>query len=121
MSQVPYNDLRKKVNAEESSVIRDRVARTREIQKKRFNDELKLNSDMNNNEIKFYSKLDAESEKILELAYNKMNLSARALNSVLKISRTIADLENIEKIGKNHVIEALSYRRIDREFANDMF
>lgn len=119
VNQVPYDDLRKNTNGEKSLDIRKRVTMARDLQGKRYKNELKLNSDMTNKEIKEYSKLDSESEEILELAYNNMNLSARALNSVLKISRTIADIEGTEKIGKKHVIEALSYRRIDKELKSE--
>ncbi len=119
VSQVPYDDLRKKAKAEKSKLIKERVTKAREVQARRYNSELKLNSDMTNNEIKMYSKLDSESEAMLEMAYNSMSLSARALNSILKISRTIADMDAKVKIEKNHLIEALSYRRIDKEFARE--
>ncbi len=115
VSQVPYDDLRKQAKAEKSEKVRERVSNARKMQEERYQSELKLNGDMTNSEIKKYSKLCDETESLLETAYNAMGLSARALNSILKISRTIADLDASETIEKKHLVEALSYRRIDRE------
>lgn len=115
VNQVPYEELRKRGGGEKSARIRERVERARQSQQRRYRSQLRLNGDMSNAEIQVFSKLEEESELLLESAYKSMGLSARAMNSILKISRTVADLDGAERIEKKHLIEAMSYRRIDRE------
>ncbi len=92
-----------------SEEIKKRIKKAREIQKKRFGKE-KLNSDMNAREISKFIKLEKEEKDILETASKSLNISPRVFHKILKISRTIADLENSEKIKKEHLLEALQYR-----------
>lgn len=117
MNPVPYEDLMHKEKSESSEEIKKRVINARNIQKKRFKGKIKLNSNMNSSDIKEFCKLEVNTEKLLEKAYESMHLSARSLNSVLKVARTISDLKAAENIDKESVLEALSYRRIDKELS----
>lgn len=94
-----------------SKEIRKRVQSARDLQTKRFRkDKIISNSEMNSKLIKKYCELSAESIEILKMAVNKLNLSARSYNKILKVSRTIADLDNLPNIKPNHIAEALQYR-----------
>ncbi|MEY2985884.1 MAG: hypothetical protein RJB24_113 [Candidatus Parcubacteria bacterium] len=96
---------------ESSEEIRKRVEKAREIQRQRFqNMNIKTNSSMNIKQIQEICILDKPSQQLLSQAVNKMNLSARSYNRILKISRTIADLSNSSSITINHIAEALQYR-----------
>lgn len=96
---------------ESSEQIRKRVEKAREIQRQRFKDwNIKTNSSMNIKQIQEICILDKPSQQLLSQAVNKMNLSARAYNRILKISRTIADLSNSPVITITHIAEALQYR-----------
>lgn len=96
---------------ESSAEIRKRVESAREIQRQRFKDwNIKTNSSMNIKQIQEICILDKPSQQLLSQAVNKMNLSARAYNRILKISRTIADLSNSPTITITHIAEALQYR-----------
>lgn len=101
---------------EESSTIKKRVQKARDIQIKRFSAERRINSnaEMDNKDIKEFCKLDKESTLLLQMAVSKMNLSARSYYRIIKLGRTIADLETSEDIKSSHIAEALQYRpRID--------
>ncbi len=94
-----------------SKEIRGRVQLARDLQTKRFKkDRIISNSEMNNKLIKKYCPLGSESLEILKMAVNKLNLSARSYNKILKVSRTISDLDNSREIKPNHIAEALQYR-----------
>ena len=96
---------------EGSREIRKRVQKARDIQSKRFkNKKITSNSEMGNKEIKEFCILDENSIKLLSLAVVKMNLSARSYNRTIKLARTIADLEGLNKINSTHIAEALQYR-----------
>jgi magnesium chelatase family protein len=98
-------------DAESSSAIRKRVQRARDIQTRRFkNLKITSNSEMGNKEIKEFCILDENCIKLLQLAVVKMNLSARSYNRTIKLARTIADLEGMDKINSTHIAEALQYR-----------
>lgn len=101
-----------KVNIGPSSKeIRKRVQMARDIQTKRFHkDKIISNSEMNSKLIKKYCELSIESLEILKMAVNKLNLSARSYNKILKVSRTIADLDKSKEIKPDHIAEALQYR-----------
>lgn len=101
---------------EPSSKIRERVKRARERQLERFRKEkIFSNSQMGEKEIKKYCELTPEGKKLLEQAIQEFSLSARAYTRILKISRTIADLEGKEKILPHHISEAIQYRCLDRQ------
>jgi magnesium chelatase family protein len=116
VGRVEYRDLMYKGNEESSESIRERVMKAREIQKGRFNGNGIFNSRMTNEEIKKHCKIDAETESIFEMAAKKMNLSARSFFRVLKVSRTISDLEGSDSIKKSHLLEALSYKNLQRNY-----
>lgn len=117
VGRVPYNDLLGRSLAESSEVIRERVRRVREIQNMRFGDSgTNYNSRMTNDEIKRYCRMDVETERIFELAIKRMSLSARSFFRILKVTRTIADLDDSEVIEKKHVLEALSYKNLQRNY-----
>ncbi|MBC8043531.1 MAG: YifB family Mg chelatase-like AAA ATPase, partial [Rhizobacter sp.] len=107
---------------ETSAVIRERVIRARQIQSERFKNyrdqSVFCNAQMTTRMIKTFCKLNAESEERLGLAMKKMNLSARAHDRILKVSRTIADLQGSPEIEMKHLLQAIQYRSLDREFWN---
>lgn len=110
-----YQELASKDAGEPSSAIRQRVNAARQIQLARFQKRnLHANAQMGTRDIKKYCAVKPEAEKLLEVAINKLGLSARAYSRVLKVSRTIADLEGSEDIQPSHVSEAIQYRSLDR-------
>jgi magnesium chelatase family protein len=112
---VPYKDLRKQGGAESSRDIRNRVTRARAIQTERFaRTKIYANAQMGSRHIKKYCGIDDDSSALLESAIDKLGLSARAYNRILKISRTIADLEGVDDIRSDHIAEAIQYRTLDR-------
>ena len=103
--------LTSKFQTEPSAKIQARVQRARDIQIKRFRSlPIKSNAEMSPKQMKKFASLDDQSILLLKQAISKLNLSARAFHRVIKIARTIADLENSPKIKSNHVAEALQYR-----------
>lgn len=114
---VKYKELSAKVTGEKSDMIRDRVMSAREIQFNRFTDldNIFTNGDMGSKEIRTYCQLDTGGEELLKMAMNKLGLSARAYDRILKVSRTIADLDTSENIQPQHISEAIQYRSLDRE------
>jgi magnesium chelatase family protein len=116
---VPYKDLIKTTSEETSAAIRKRVAAARLLQTKRFRrTKIYCNAQMGSRQIKTYCKIDKDISLLLETAIDKLGLSARAFNRVLKIARTLADLENESHISVNHVSEAIQYRSLERGLSN---
>ena len=108
---IPPGKLTGKFQSESSATIQKRVQRARDLQLKRFKGmKITSNAEMNNKQLKAFCNLDDQSILLLKQAISKLNLSARAFHRVIKIARTIADLENSEKIKSNHIAEALQYR-----------
>ncbi len=102
-------------SGETSGVIRERVIKARLRQTSRFEGtKIHCNAKMHSRQIKKYCKLDENSKSLLRSAIEKLGFSARAYDKILKISRTIADLDNKENIESNHVAEAIQYRNLDR-------
>jgi magnesium chelatase family protein len=100
---------------EPSALIRQRVNRARAIQVARFQKRgIHANAQMGTKEIKRYCIVEKGAESLLEIAINKLGLSARAYSRILKVSRTIADLEGSETIQPGHISEAIQYRSLDR-------
>ncbi|MDU1177708.1 MAG: YifB family Mg chelatase-like AAA ATPase, partial [Peptoniphilus harei] len=115
--EVNYKDISSERSGESSEAIRNRVKYVREVQKDRFRDEtFKYNSEIPENKLKRYCALDNNSEKILELAFKKYGMSARTYNKILKIARTIADMDGCENIKEDHVLESIQYRTMDKKF-----
>jgi len=113
---VKYEQLRSEGKAERSHSIRDRVSRTRDIQLKRLAGEgIYSNSQMKPRHIKKYCRLDAQGHNLLEQAVRQLGLSARAYHRILKVARTIADLEGQESIQPHYLLEAIQYRTLDRK------
>ncbi len=110
-----YEDLTSRDPGEPSEVIRQRVNASRAIQLDRFQKRgIHANAQMGTKEIKRYCVVEKGAESLLEMAINKLGLSARAYSRVLKVSRTIADLEGSEAIQPGHISEAIQYRSLDR-------
>ncbi len=115
--RVQYEQLKAPSKVETSENIRARVKQAREIQSRRFADtSFTLNSQMTPAAVKANCRLDVESEQMLKHAFNKFNMSARAYDRILKVARTIADLEASDKICVQHVAEAIQYRSLDRKY-----
>ncbi len=112
---VPYKDLMGDSNAEPSEEIRKRVESARSIQSSRFvRTKIYCNAQMSSRHIKKDCVIDEASADLLESAIDKLGLSARAYNRILKIARTIADLEGRADIQVDHISEAIQYRNLDR-------
>ena len=114
---VPFDKISDKTPAEASKLIRERVIKAREIQNKRFKDEdsIHCNAQMTPKMLTKYAAPDDSGLQLLKTAMDRFNLSARAYDRILKVSRTIADLDNSEKILSKHLAEAINYRNLDRE------
>ena len=93
-----------------SEKIKTRVIKAREIQKHRFNNE-KLNRDMTNEDVEKYCFLNNECENVMRTAIRTLNLSMRTYHKILKVARTIADLDNKIEIEKPHILEAINFRK----------
>jgi magnesium chelatase family protein len=110
VDHVAYEDLGRGGDGREKTFdISERVARAREKQKQRFGKE-KLNSEMSVKDISQFVVLSSEVETLLNETAQKLSLSPRSYHRVIKLARTIADLENSETIEQNHILEALQYR-----------
>ena len=117
MPAVKFRDLRKAPDAEGSDVIRERVIRTRRRQLERYQGEkIYSNAQMSPRQLRKYCNLSPECERLLENAMSRLGLSARAHDRILKVSRTIADMEGSDDIGVTHISEAIQYRSLDRNY-----
>lgn len=117
VTPVPFEKLSDAQKSESSHDIRTRVTKAREIQSKRFSetDGVHYNAQMNTKYIREHCALDQASLQLLKTAMERLNLSARAYDRILKVSRTIADLEGSESVESAHIAEAIQYRSLDRE------
>jgi len=114
---VPFDKLSDKTPVESSEVVRERVIKARDIQEKRFADDedVYCNAQMNTKLQRKHCYVDQPGKEMLKTAMDRIGLSARAYDRILKVSRTIADLEQSENIQPNHLAEAIQYRNLDRE------
>ncbi|PQJ75673.1 YifB family Mg chelatase-like AAA ATPase [Polaribacter gangjinensis] len=117
VTPVPFEKLSDERKGESSVEIRKRVTAAREIQSERFKEteNLHYNAQMNVKHIRKYCELSEQSKQLIKTAMEKLNLSARAYDRILKVSRTIADLANSENINPEHIAEAIQYRSLDRD------
>jgi len=117
VNPVPFEKLTNKEKAEPSKLIRERVTKAREIQSKRFSEfeNIHYNAQMNVKQIRKFCQIKPESLTLLKTAMERLNLSARAYDRILKVSRTICDLEGVPEITSDHIAEAIQYRSLDRE------
>ena len=111
---IRYRDLAKRSGAEKSISIKERAQKARSIQQERFNNTTRCNALMTNREIKEYCQIDDSSQQLIEMAIDKLGLSARAYTKILKVARTIADLEEEKLVKSHHISEAIQYRNLDR-------
>ena len=117
VDSVTYDELNSEELEESSESIKLRVDKARQIQLDRYKDNsIFSNAKMNDQQIKKYCKISFESDKMLRYAFEKMNLSARGYNRILKVARTIADLDGSKDILDEHIMEAISYRSLDGKY-----
>ena len=116
ITPVPFNDISKATQGESSATIRQRVIKARQIQEERFREHkgIHCNAAMTERMIHQYAEPDAEGIELLRTAMARLNLSARAYNRILKVARTIADLDASPAVLPQHLAEAISYRNLDR-------
>lgn len=115
--RLPQEKLLQEAEGESSERIRERVMRAREIQSRRFQGtNIFCNAHMNSRQIREFCLLSAEAKEVLRSAISKLDLSARAYDRIIKVARTIADLEGSENIEVYHIGEAIQYRALDRKF-----
>ena len=114
---VPFEKMSDTRASESSSTIRARVIQARQLQEKRYSEYpgIYSNAQMNSKLLSLYAQPDEKGLKLLKNAMQRLNLSARAYDRILKVSRTIADLENSQQIQPAHLAEAIGYRNLDRE------
>lgn len=117
VTPVSYDELSDKRKGEESASIRQRVIVAREIQEKRYTErkDIHCNAQMDSKMLKEICTVDEAGNKMLRIAMDKLKLSARAYDRILKVARTIADLDSSEDIKTEHLAEAIHYRSLDRE------
>ena len=119
VSPIAYQQFEQKQYLETSATIRDRVNQARNLQLIRYQkDFIFSNSELTPKLIEKFCPLNSKCKQILEMTFRKLGLSARAYNSILKVARTIADLDKSEKIQENHLAEAIQYRSLDRKYWN---
>lgn len=116
ITPLSFDELSRSAPGESSAAIRERVIRARKIQEQRYNglQGIHCNAQMTSRLIRQYAEPDAEGTEMLRLAMNRLQLSARAYDRILRVARTIADLDNSEKIRNIHLAEAIGYRNLDR-------
>ena len=117
VTPVPFRELSKMRKSEKSSEVRKRVIAARKIQEKRFeeNEGIFANAQMSPKQLRTYCRIEDTGQELMKTAMEKLGLSARAYDRILKVSRTIADLDNSENINNEHLAEAIQYRSLDRD------
>ena len=117
VAPVKFNDLTVEHKEETSEQIRSRVEKARQIQCQRYkNHKFFINARLSSSQMRKYCVLTDSAKLMMKNAFDRMGLSARAYDGILKIARTIADLDNHETIESNHVAEAIQYRSMDRKY-----
>lgn len=119
VASVKYKDLESTREEEKSSVIRARVNKARRVQLERYKGlNIYSNSQLQASLINKFCRLDDKGRDLLKNAFDRLGLSARAHSRILKVARTIADMEESEEIKQQHLAEAIQYRSLDRRFWN---
>lgn len=116
---VQYKELRGGAAAEGSAQIRARVQAARQLQQQRFSgarENIYSNAQMNTRQVRTYCELAPDAERLLERAMQQQGLTARAHDRILKVARTIADLDGAEHLAVPHLAEAIQYRTLDRSY-----
>lgn len=118
VASLPYDHLTKAPAGETSETVRERVNRARDVQLARFKDKpgLYCNAHMHSKHIRRYCKLETGADAIIDAAIRRLGFSARAYDRILKVARTIADIESADLIGAAHLAEAIQYRSLDRSY-----
>ena len=115
--QVPavhYQDLRRRKEAEPSAAIKERVDFARKRQHRRFGETSGMcNARMGPSELRYFCKLDDECDALMKMAFDTFGLTARSYDRILKVARTIADLDDCDRINSDHLAEAIQYRTIN--------
>lgn len=115
--RIPYEDLKVRRKQESSETIRERVVRAREIQKERYKGKgISTNSMIAVKELEKYCELGEDEEALMKKAFTTLSLTARTYHKILRVARTIADLDGEEKINAEHLMEAIGYRTIDKKY-----
>ena len=116
VNRLKPEEMTRQGGGENSQQVRERVKAARDRTEYRFRDQAKVscNAEMESTHLRRFCQLDEKSANLLEAAIRKLGLSARAMDRILKVSRTIADLAGEEKLQSQHVAEAIQYRTIDR-------
>ncbi len=118
VDNISYDELRTKQEGETSAEIKKRINRVRALQRERFaKDGISTNAEMGSRELAKYCQIDENCERLLKKAFEKLNLSARGTTRILKVARTIADIEGSENITPAHIAEAIQYRGLDRKYS----
>ncbi len=112
---VPYEELSKKADGTSSGVMREQVLAARRVQDARFGEGGMTNARMGTRQLREYSEPDADGRQLISAAMDDLGLSARAHDRILRVSRTIADLENSPRVTADHIAEAIGYRTLDRK------
>lgn len=117
VKRVPFWDLQKGQPGETSEMIRKRVAAVHEIQRRRYQGTpYRFNGDLDPGGVKTYCHLEEKEERLLEQIYQKLSLTARGCHRLLKVARTLADMEGASEIRVQHLAEAMSYRAVDQKY-----
>ena len=117
VSSIGYKKVKSEQKGESSDEIKERVEKAREIQRRRFKGKsIEFNSRMTEGELKQFCVLDAAGEDLLEKAYELYDMTVRGYHKVLKVARTIADLDKSEVITSKHISEAVCYRSLDKKY-----
>ena len=117
VSPVPFDQISSSRKGEASEAIRKRVVAARQLQSRRFDGcpGMHCNAQMDTRQIRSYCALNTSSLKLLRSAMEHLELSARAYDRILKLARTLADLDDLGEIAERHIAEAIQYRSLDRE------
>ena len=117
VAPVEFESLSSSSKEECSAAIRERVQKAREIQNRRFkNLDISCNAEIPPSKINEFCEMDSQAVQTIKTIFDKLGLSVRAYDRILKVARTIADIEGKEIIGKNHIVQASQFRTLDRKY-----